>query len=165
MIFFPIDLCATLPSLLLQPEVSICMSDKLKALAIDLDGTLRAGESLSERNPRVVAAAYKKGYHVVVAIARRLQPGFVEKLCRICNENGCIAGVGRASAYRHGSGQQHQRRTYHSPTLSMESQGSSGARESPFCRISIEMLSGDLTKAMRPSRGGLLITTPPSIKR
>jgi len=25
--------------LLLQPEVSICMSDKLKALAIDLDGT------------------------------------------------------------------------------------------------------------------------------
>jgi len=50
MIFFLIDLCATVPSLLLLPAVSICMSDKLKALAIDLDGILLVGESLSERN-------------------------------------------------------------------------------------------------------------------
>ncbi|MBT3869406.1 MAG: HAD hydrolase family protein [Gammaproteobacteria bacterium] len=83
MIFSLIDLCATLPSLLVQPEVSICMSDKLKALAIDLDGTLLVEESLSERNRRVIAAAYKKGYHIVVATARRLQPGFVAKLYRM----------------------------------------------------------------------------------
>lgn len=53
----------------LQPEVSICMSDKLKALAFDLNGTYLAGESLSERNPRVVAAADEKGIS-----HRRAQP-------------------------------------------------------------------------------------------
>ena len=33
------------------------------------------------------------------------------------------------------------------------------------CNNSNEMLSGDLTKAMWPSRGGRLIVTPPSINR
>jgi hydroxymethylpyrimidine pyrophosphatase-like HAD family hydrolase len=46
------------------------MSDKLKELAIDLDGTLLAGESLSERNRQAVAAAYKKGYQIFIATAR-----------------------------------------------------------------------------------------------
>ena len=76
MIFFPIDLCATLPSLLLQPAVSICMSDKLKALAIDLDGILLVGESLSERNRRVVAAACQKGCHIVAVTGTPAAIGF-----------------------------------------------------------------------------------------
>jgi|ETNmetMinimDraft_8_1059916.scaffolds.fasta_scaffold262404_2 hypothetical protein len=76
MIFFLIDLCATVPSLLLLPAVSICMSDKLNALAIDLDGILLVGESLSERNRRVVAAAYKKGYHILAAAATPAAIGF-----------------------------------------------------------------------------------------
>ena len=35
----------------------------------------------------------------------------------------------------------------------------------PFCSSSIEMLSGERTKAMWPSRGGRLMVTPPSISR
>jgi hypothetical protein len=52
---------------------------------------------------------------------------------------------------------------YQLPVLGIEVQGSAGALASPFCRISIEMLSGDFTKAMRPSRGGRLMVTPCSI--
>jgi hypothetical protein len=70
MTFYLIDLRANLPSLLLQREVSICMSDKLKALSIDLHGTFLAGESLSDRNQQAVSAAYKKGYHIVIATSR-----------------------------------------------------------------------------------------------
>ena len=36
---------------------------------------------------------------------------------------------------------------------------------SPFCSSSIEMLSGERTNAMRPSRGGRLIVMPPSSRR
>ncbi|MGV0034236.1 MAG: Cof-type HAD-IIB family hydrolase [Candidatus Azotimanducaceae bacterium WSBS_2022_MAG_OTU7] len=46
------------------------MSDKLKALAIDLDGTLLVGDSLSARNQQAVKAAYEKGYHIIIATAR-----------------------------------------------------------------------------------------------
>ena len=52
---------------------------------------------------------------------------------------------------------------YHSPLFSIDAHGSSGARASPFCRSSIEMLSGERTKAMCPSRGGRLMVTPASI--
>ena len=45
------------------------------------------------------------------------------------------------------------------------SQGSAGASAAPFCSSSIEMLSGERTKAMRPSRGGRLIVTPCSMSR
>ena len=82
MTFYLIDLRVTLPSLPLQPEESICMSDKLKALAIDLDGTLLVGENLSERNRQAVAAAYKKGYHIVIATARwrQLAEGIAQQI-------------------------------------------------------------------------------------
>ena len=47
------------------------------------------------------------------------------------------------------------------PTLSIDAHGSAISSASPFCRSSIEMSSGDFTNAMRPSRGGRLIVTPP----
>ena len=40
------------------------------ALAIDLDGTLLVGESLSRRNRDAVKAASEAGYHVIIATAR-----------------------------------------------------------------------------------------------
>jgi len=52
---------------------------------------------------------------------------------------------------------------YQEPVFSIDVQGSEGAFASPRCRISIEMLSGDFTKAMRPSRGGRLMVTPLSM--
>src|SRR6056300_320192 len=52
---------------------------------------------------------------------------------------------------------------YQRPVFSIESHGSAGGRESPSCNNSIEILSGDLINAIRPSRGGRLITIPASI--
>ena len=49
---------------------------------------------------------------------------------------------------------------YHTPVFSIEAQGSAGASASPSWRSSIEMLSGERTKAILPSRGGRLIVTP-----
>src|ERR1700722_10965725 len=49
---------------------------------------------------------------------------------------------------------------YHFPVLGIEVQGSLGGSGAPFCRSSIECLSGERTKAMVPSRGGRLIVTP-----
>ena len=54
---------------------------------------------------------------------------------------------------------------HHVPVLAIEDHGSRRGSAAPFCRISIEMLSGELTKAMRPSRGGRLIVRPASPKR
>src|SRR5690606_38176958 len=54
---------------------------------------------------------------------------------------------------------------YHLPTLGIDAQGSCGGFAPPFCSSSIEMLSGERTKAIRPSRGGRLIVTPMSISR
>jgi hypothetical protein len=42
----------------------------------------------------------------------------------------------------------------------MLAQGSRAGNASPFCSNSIEIRSGERTNAMRPSRGGRLITTP-----
>ena len=50
------------------------------------------------------------------------------------------------------------------PVFSMLAQGSAGALASPACRSSMDMLSGERTKAMRPSRGGRLMVTPLSIR-
>lgn len=46
------------------------MSKKIKALAIDLDGTLLVGETLSDRNRDAVKKAVVAGYHVIIATAR-----------------------------------------------------------------------------------------------
>ena len=54
---------------------------------------------------------------------------------------------------------------YHSPTFGIEAQGSAFGSGAPCCRISMEMLSGERTNAMWPSRGGRLMVTPPSISR
>jgi pimeloyl-ACP methyl ester carboxylesterase len=52
------------------------------------------------------------------------------------------------------------RAPYQAPMFSMAVQGSAGTRAAPFCRSSMEMPSGERTKAMRPSRGGRLMVTP-----
>ena len=49
---------------------------------------------------------------------------------------------------------------YQTPTFGMDFQGSAGASAAPFCSSSIEILSGERTKAIRPSRGGRLMVTP-----
>ncbi len=54
---------------------------------------------------------------------------------------------------------------YHRPTFCMAVQGAAGASAGPFCSNSIDTLSGERTKAMRPSRGGRLIVTPWSMRR
>jgi len=54
---------------------------------------------------------------------------------------------------------------HHDPVLGIDAQGSAGGMASPFCYSSMEMASGERTKAMRPSRGGRLMVTPPSISR
>ena len=51
-------------------------------------------------------------------------------------------------------------RGYHCPTLGMDFHGSAGGSAPPFCSSSTEMLSGERTKAMCPSRGGRLMATP-----
>lgn len=70
---------------------------------------------------------------------------------------GCAAGrvIGAAGA---------EVAAYQWPVFSMLDQGSAGARASPACSSSMEILSGERTKAMRPSRGGRLITTPLSCR-
>ena len=52
---------------------------------------------------------------------------------------------------------------YHSPTFFIEAHGSCCGRGAPACRSSIEMASGERTKAMWPSRGGRLMLTPASM--
>ena len=54
---------------------------------------------------------------------------------------------------------------HHAPVFSMEAQGSCEGFGSPFCKSSMEMSSGEHTKAMWPSRGGRLMVTPASLKR
>jgi hypothetical protein len=54
---------------------------------------------------------------------------------------------------------------YHLPVLGIDFHGSCGGKAVPFCKSSIECLSGERTKAITPSRGGRLIVTPAFIKR
>jgi len=49
---------------------------------------------------------------------------------------------------------------HHAPMLGADFHGSAGASAAPFCSSSIEILSGVRMNAMRPSRGGRLMTTP-----
>src|SRR6478735_3235926 len=52
---------------------------------------------------------------------------------------------------------------YQEPVFGMDAQGSCTGLGSPRCSNSMEMLSGVLTKAILPSRGGRLMVTPASI--
>jgi hypothetical protein len=49
---------------------------------------------------------------------------------------------------------------HQTPVFGIDAQGSIGGSASPSCSSSIEILSGERMKAMRPSRGGRLIVTP-----
>jgi len=51
-------------------------------------------------------------------------------------------------------------RDYQTPMLGADFHGSRGSCAPPVCSSSTEMLSGERTKAMRPSRGGRLMVTP-----
>ena len=55
--------------------------------------------------------------------------------------------------------------SYHFPVLGIEVQGSFGGSASPFCKSSMECLSGERTNAIMPSRGGRLMVTPAFISR
>ena len=57
-----------------------------------------------------------------------------------------------------------QRARHQWPVLAMLAQGSAGASASPFCNSSTDTLSGERTKAICPSRGGRLMTTPLACK-
>ena len=71
-------------------------------------------------------------------------------------------GAGRA---RPGRGRQTGTlRPYQWPVLGMLAQGSRGSCAPPALSSSMEILSGERTKAIRPSRGGRLIVTPLSIR-
>ena len=54
---------------------------------------------------------------------------------------------------------------YQVPVLGIDFHGSAGASDAPFCSSSMEMLSGERTNAMCPSRGGRRIVTPCSARR
>jgi hypothetical protein len=49
---------------------------------------------------------------------------------------------------------------HHFPSFGIDAQGSFGGSGLPFCRSSIECLSGERTNAILPSRGGRLMVTP-----
>ena len=61
-------------------------------------------------------------------------------------------------------GQPNFLRPYQCPIFSIDVQGSAGSSASPICKSSIEILSGERTNAIRPSRGGRLMVTPLSIR-
>ena len=56
-------------------------------------------------------------------------------------------------------------RAYQAPVFFIEAHGSCGGSGLPSCSNSMEMPSGERTKAMLPSRGGRLMVTPASISR
>ena len=51
-------------------------------------------------------------------------------------------------------------RAHQLPVFAIDTQGSRGGSDPSFCSSSMEILSGERTKAMRPSRGGRLMVTP-----
>ena len=54
---------------------------------------------------------------------------------------------------------------HHFPVFGIEAHGSFGGNGAPFCKSSIECLSGERTNAITPSRGGRLMVTPAFIRR
>src|SRR5262249_46342032 len=53
-----------------------------------------------------------------------------------------------------------ERPSHHLPVFGIDVHGSFGGSGAPFCRSSIECLSGERTNAIVPSRGGRLMVTP-----
>jgi hypothetical protein len=51
-------------------------------------------------------------------------------------------------------------KSYQTPVLGMDAHGSRFGKAAPFCKSSIEILSGERMKAIAPSRGGRLMVTP-----
>ena len=62
----------------------------------------------------------------------------------------------------HGSRNLH---AYQLPVLAIDAHGSAGVSAEPACSSSTEIPSGERTKAIRPSRGGRLMTTPCCCRR
>ena len=74
----------------------------------------------------------------------------------------------RAEAERERAEKEHalaRRAAYQAPWLGWLTQGSAGGRAAPRWSSSMEMPSGLRTKAIRPSRGGRRMATPPSARR
>ncbi len=159
----------------------------LRALIFDVDGTLANTERDGHR-PAFNAAFSQAGlawhwdeafYGTLLAVTggkeRILHLGRDQRAGKTAALQFVLAGVdrgrnvkrederqpatGRAGRCRHG-GREDRARPYQCPVLPMLAQGSSGAFAAPFCKSSTEMLSGERTKAMCPSRGGRLIVTP-----
>src|SRR5271169_704865 len=57
-----------------------------------------------------------------------------------------------------------EKASYQLPVFGMLAQGSLAGSGVPFCNSSMEIPSGERTKAMLPSRGGRLIVTPLSMR-
>jgi hypothetical protein len=74
---------------------------------------------------------------------------------------GDAAGRARAGLNRPGHVEFH----YQFPVLGIEAHGSFDGNGLPFCRSSMECLSGERTNAMTPSRGGRLMVTPAFSRR
>ena len=70
-----------------------------------------------------------------------------------------FAGTGNS---RFGGGLERPRAAppHHFPVLGIDFHGSLGGSASPFCRSSMDCLSGERTNAIMPSRGGRLMVTP-----
>ncbi len=111
--------------------------------------------------PALTQAVFFAGLPEGLAIGRST----LDRIRLIRNEPGDIqlqtaSGDGKKARYRPST----LRGAYQAPVLPIEAHGSCDCRFSPFCRISIEMPSGERTNAMWPSRGGRLIMTPLSIR-
>ena len=86
--------------------------------------------------------------------------GFFRFDCRFCHDSSSSpAYVLHSTPSRPAMGGA----AYHSPVFAMLAHGSAGGRGPSFCKSSTDMLSGERTKAMYPSRGGRWIVIPASI--
>ena len=101
-----------------------------------------------------------------IALRRRRR-----RVCMACGGGGRCGGFVAAIAVVAPSPQPSPRRgegarcPHHLPVFGIDSQGSFGGSAVPFCKSSIDCLSGERTKAIMPSRGGRLMVTPACISR
>ena len=100
---------------------------------------------------RVARGAPRYSSTITRAPGRRLDAEFPRKLANCSGE-----------LFRRYREAEENVESHHDPVFSIDAHGSCAGSASPSCNSSIEMPSGDFTKAMRPSRGGRLITTPAS---
>ena len=97
------------------------------------------------------------------ARSRRTWPSRPRWASRSCT--GPTAGSSWARAATAWSTARSCKSRHQAPVLGIEAHGSAGGSDGPRCSSSIEMRSGERTKAMWPSRGGRLIVTPASSMR